>query len=120
MFATAAHQSQEGRRAKSLLSQIDDNSSKVTNYLDAATMGRFFPLYLRRSDGKLETLNAHKRKEANQPTAEQFNGAPDASGTSDYYRSVAIDEAKHMDWRRKLGSMLARELGLSDGMLPHP
>ncbi|KAL1304518.1 hypothetical protein AAFC00_003504 [Neodothiora populina] len=77
-------------------------------------MGRFLPLYVRRSDGKLETLNSHKRKEGNQPTTEQLDSSPDATGTSDYYRTVALEEAKHLDWRRKLGSMLARELGLVD------
>ncbi|GAB7350788.1 hypothetical protein MBLNU459_g1329t1 [Dothideomycetes sp. NU459] len=74
-------------------------------------MGRFFPLYVRRSDGKLETVNTHKRKEANQPTPEQLDMKPDANGTSDYYREVPMDEPKHLDWRRKLGGMLARELG---------
>jgi hypothetical protein len=77
-------------------------------------MGRFFPVYVCRSDGKLETISTHKRKESNQPTAEQLDSRPDASGTSDYYRPVRIDEPKHLDWRRKLGSMLARELGLAD------
>lgn len=77
-------------------------------------MGRFLPLYIRRSDGKVETINTHKRKEANQPTPEQLDSKPDAHGTSDYYRPVGIDEPKHLDWRRKLGSMLARELGMSD------
>ena len=57
-------------------------------------------------------MTTHKRKELNQPTAEQLDSKPDATGTSDYYRVVTIDEPKHLDWRRKLGSMLSRELGL--------
>ena len=77
-------------------------------------MARFYPLYVRRSDGKLEVIGHHKRKELNQPTPEQLNKKPDSNGISDYYREVAIDETKHLDWRRKLGGMLARELGWSD------
>lgn len=82
-------------------------------------MGRFFPLYVRRSDGLLETITTHKRKEDNQPTAEQLDSTPDATGTSDYYRTVGLDEPKHLDWRRKLGSMLSRELGLVDSGMYH-
>lgn len=85
----------------------------LTSFL-ARNMGRFLPLYVRRSDGKLETVNTHKRKELNQPTPEQLDMKADANGTSDYYREVPMDEAKHLDWRRKLGGMLARELGWSD------
>jgi hypothetical protein len=72
-------------------------------------MARFYPLYIRRSDGKLE-VTAHSRKEKNQPTDDQLDQKPDSDGVSDYYREVAPDEAKHLDWRRKLGGMLAREL----------
>ncbi|GAB7343087.1 hypothetical protein MBLNU457_1168t1 [Dothideomycetes sp. NU457] len=77
-------------------------------------MGRFYPLYLRRSDGQAEVTNHHKRKEPNEPTKEQLDATPDANGTSDYYREIPIDEPKHLDWRRKLGGMLARDLGFSD------
>lgn len=77
-------------------------------------MGRFYPLYVRRSDGKLEVAGHHKRKEFNQPLPEQLDTKPDANGVSDYYREVSIEESKHLDWRRKLGGMLARDLGASD------
>jgi len=77
-------------------------------------MGRFYPLYLRRSDGQLEVTNHHKRKEKNEPTSDQLNRKPDANGVSDYYREVSMDEQKHLDWRRKLGGLLARDLGWSD------
>lgn len=77
-------------------------------------MGQFFPLYMRRSDGKAEIINHHKRKEANQPTPEQLSKKPDNNGISDFYREVPMDESKHLDWRRKLGGMLARELGFTD------
>ncbi|KAF2143929.1 uncharacterized protein K452DRAFT_285968 [Aplosporella prunicola CBS 121167] len=73
-------------------------------------MTRFYPLYVRRSDGKLETIHARK-KEKNEPTPEQLNSTPDANGVSDYYRAIAEDEVKHLDWRRKLGMMLIREIG---------
>ena len=73
-------------------------------------MARFYPLYVRRSDGKLEVVTKSKRKEVNQPTDEQLDQKPDKHGVSDYYREVSADESKHVDWRRKLGGMLAREL----------
>ena len=73
-------------------------------------MTRFYPLYVRRSDGKVEVTAKGKRQELNQPTSEQLDQKPDKNGVSDYYREVSIDETKHLDWRRKLGGMLAREM----------
>ncbi|CZT24327.1 uncharacterized protein RCC_10050 [Ramularia collo-cygni] len=74
-------------------------------------MGRFYPLYVRRSDGRSEiACKGARKKEANQPTDEQLDQKPDRNGISDYYRQVAPDEPKHLDWRRKIGGMLAREL----------
>ncbi|KAF2716020.1 hypothetical protein K431DRAFT_279784 [Polychaeton citri CBS 116435] len=73
-------------------------------------MARFYPLYIRRSDGKLEIVSKGKRHELNQPTDEQMDQKPDKNGVSDFYREIPADEAKHVDWRRKLGGMLAREL----------
>lgn len=79
--------------------------------LPPPTMGRFYPLYVRRSDGKTEIVSkGQRKKEANQPTEEQLDQRPDRNGTSDFYREVAPDEPKHLDWRRKIGGMLAREL----------
>ena len=73
-------------------------------------MARFYPIYARRSDGKLEIVGKGKRTETNQPTAEQLDQKPDRNGVSDYYREVHPEETKHLDWRRKLGGMLAREM----------
>ncbi len=77
-------------------------------------MARFYPLYVRRSDGRTEIVSKSKRREPNKPTDEQLDQKPDKNGTSDYYREVGIDESKHLDWRRKLGGMLARELDWKD------
>ncbi|KAK4494331.1 hypothetical protein PRZ48_014629 [Zasmidium cellare] len=77
-------------------------------------MARFYPLYVRRSDGKIEIIVKGKRKELNQPTEDQLDQRPDKDGVSDFYREVALEEPKHMDWRRKLGGMLARELNWKD------
>lgn len=74
-------------------------------------MGRFYPLYVRRSDGKAEIISkGQRKKEVNQPTDEQLDQRPDKNGISDFYREVAPEEPKHLDWRRKIGGMLAREL----------
>ncbi|KAJ9644615.1 hypothetical protein H2199_003578 [Coniosporium tulheliwenetii] len=76
-------------------------------------MTRFFPLYVRRSDGKLE-IAAKGKREPNQPLPAQLDQTPDSKGICDYYREICVDEVKHLDWRRKLGGMLVRELGGQD------
>ena len=73
-------------------------------------MPSFFPLYVRRSDGKTETVSKRK-SESNGPTQEQLDRKADSNGISDFYREVAEEEIKHQDWRRKLGWMLIREIG---------
>ena len=77
-------------------------------------MTLFYVLYVRRSDGKLETLSSKSQKEKNEPTLEQLDQTPNAQGVSDYYRPIAEDEPKYIDWRRKLGGMLAREIAGKD------
>lgn len=77
-------------------------------------MARFHPIYVARSDGKKEILAKGKLREPNQPTDTQLDQRPDKNGVSDFYREVAPDEIKHLDWRRKLGGMLVRELGWKD------
>ncbi|KAK5115623.1 hypothetical protein LTR85_009794 [Meristemomyces frigidus] len=77
-------------------------------------MARFYPLYVRRSDGRLEIVAKGKRNEHNEPTTEQLDQKPDKHGISDFYREVSLDEMKSLDWRRKLGGMLARELEWKD------
>lgn len=85
-------------------------------------MARFYPLYVRRSDGKVQIIVKGKLKELNEPTEEQLDQKPDKNGVSDFYREVGIDEIKSLDWRRKLGGLLARELDPKDkpgqGMYP--
>lgn len=77
-------------------------------------MARFYPVYARRSDGKQEVVGKGRRKEMNQPTDDQLDQKPDKNGIADFYREVLPDEQKHIDWRRKLGGMLARELQAQD------
>jgi hypothetical protein len=74
-------------------------------------MGRFYPLYIRRSDGVLEVTARHGKREKNEPTPEQLDPSPDSKGVSDYYRLMSVNDAKYIDWRKKLGGMLIRELG---------
>ena len=90
-------------------------SASSAHVIPSAEMGRFYPLYIRRSDGKLEIVSrTTKRKERNEPTPEQLDQKPDKHGVADYYREVPLDEVKSLDWRRKLGGMLARELAWKD------
>ncbi|KAK1821233.1 hypothetical protein LTR12_004290 [Friedmanniomyces endolithicus] len=73
-------------------------------------MARFKPIYIRRSDGKLELMVKGKRRETNAPTPDQLNTTADKYGVSDFYREVGVDEMKSLDWRRKLGVLIAREM----------
>lgn len=75
-------------------------------------MARFYPLYVRRSDGRLEVTEKSGQRETNAPTDEQLDQQPDRNGVADFYKEVTPSEAKHMDWRRKLGVLLAREMGV--------
>ncbi|KAK7527109.1 transcription-silencing protein Clr2-domain-containing protein [Phyllosticta citriasiana] len=75
-------------------------------------MTPYWPIYIRRSDGKSE-LSGGKKREKNEPTPEQLDDKPNANGISDFYRPILENEAKHLDWRRKLGGMLLRELSQS-------
>lgn len=81
-------------------------------------MARFYPLYVRRSDGVLETVGKNKKREKNEPLPEQLDAKPDSKGVSDYYRPLSRDDAKHLDWRRKLGGMLIREIGTKENLTP--
>lgn len=62
----------------------------------------------------MDIKTKHKSTERNEPTPEQLDRTADANGITDFYREVDLDEQKHLDWRRKLGGMLARDLGYSD------
>lgn len=74
-------------------------------------MAPYLPLYVTRSDGKLEVLTKSRKKELNAPSDDQLNNKPDAKGNVDYFKEVEVGDAKEVDWRRKLGGMLIREIG---------
>ncbi|KAI4261275.1 MAG: hypothetical protein L6R42_003523 [Xanthoria sp. 1 TBL-2021] len=74
-------------------------------------MAPYRPIYLTRSDGKLEILSKSRKKESNAPTADQLDSRPDAKGNTDYFKELELGDAKEVDWRRKLGGMLIREIG---------
>lgn len=75
-------------------------------------MAPYFPLYISRSDGRLETLSVKsKKKESNAPSEAQLNANREVNGKKDFYKSIEVGDAKEVDWRRKLGGMLMREIG---------
>jgi hypothetical protein len=74
-------------------------------------MTLFTVIYCRRSDGKLDIVNKSKARERNEPTKDQLDPKPNAKGVSDYYRPLAMQDSKHLDWRRKLAGMLVKEIG---------
>ncbi|KAK5108985.1 hypothetical protein LTR62_007619 [Meristemomyces frigidus] len=77
-------------------------------------MARFKPIYIRRSDGKSAVISRGGHREPNEPLPDQLDTTPDRHGVADFYREVGPEDAKSLDWRRKLGGMLARELGLGE------
>ena len=68
-------------------------------------------MYFQKSDGKLDIINKKKKKEPNAPTPSQMDSTPDAKGIVDFYRLVEIGDEKEVEWRRKLGGMMKREIG---------
>jgi hypothetical protein len=70
----------------------------------------FCSIYPRVSDGH-EVVSQKGIQIRNAPTAQQLDRTPNAEGQSDYYRVIEKDEQKHVDWRKKLGGMLLREIG---------
>ena len=77
-------------------------------------MAPYFPLYITRSDGKTEILTKTRKKEPNTPTDDQLDSRPDTKGIVDYFKELEVGDAKEVDWRRKLGGMLIREIGGQD------
>ncbi|KAI9662732.1 MAG: hypothetical protein M1831_002775 [Alyxoria varia] len=70
-----------------------------------------YPIYLRRSDGKREVPISSTSKELNEPKPYQLDATPNTKGFVDCYRLCKPENVKSIDWRRKLGAMLAREVG---------
>lgn len=78
-------------------------------------MAPFIPIFLSRSDGRLETTSLKsKKKEPNAPSAAQLNPNREVNGNRDYYKSIEVGDTKEVDWRRKLGGMLMKEIGDKD------
>lgn len=70
----------------------------------------FYPIFASKSDG-LDVVNQKGSVVRNGPTQEQLDRSPNAQGQCDYYRLIEKDDPKHIDWRKKLGGMLLREIG---------
>lgn len=71
---------------------------------------QFWPVFPRKSDGQ-EAVQQKGLMIKNGPNAQQLDRTPNAQGIADYYRLLDKDEPKHVDWRKKLGGMLLREIG---------
>lgn len=89
----------------------------------AATMAQpltpFYPIFPCKSDGQ-DVVNQKGAPLRNGPTEEQLDRTPNEQGQSDYYRLIDKDEPKHIDWRKKLGGMLLREIGGKQHEGGHP
>jgi hypothetical protein len=73
-------------------------------------MTQFWPIFATKSDGQ-HIVNQKGRPMRNGPTEEQLNQTANDQGQRDFYRLIEKDDPKHMDWRKKLGGMLLREIG---------
>lgn len=73
-------------------------------------MAPFYPLFVRRSDGKLSVRSRTGPVEANEPLPAQLDQKPNPQGVCDFYRECQDGDVKEVDWRRKLGGMLIREI----------
>jgi hypothetical protein len=73
-------------------------------------MTQFWPIFANRSDG-LDMINQKNKPLRNAPTQDQLNKKPNDQGQCDFYRLIEKDDPKHIDWRKKLGGMLLREIG---------
>jgi hypothetical protein len=74
-------------------------------------MAPFYPLYVRRSDGKIAINTSSVKNDPNQPVGTALDAKPNAKGIVDFYRPCPVDGEKEIDWRRKLAGMLMREIG---------
>lgn len=70
----------------------------------------FYPIFASKSDGH-DIVNQKGSVLRNGPSQEQLDRSPNAQGQCDYYRLIEKDDPKHIDWRKKLGGMLLREIG---------
>jgi hypothetical protein len=73
-------------------------------------MNQFQFVFTVKSDG-LGIVNLKGRPLRNGPSEDQLNDKPNAQGQKDYYREIPDNDPKHIDWRKKLGGMLLREVG---------
>ncbi|KAF2703559.1 hypothetical protein K504DRAFT_391996 [Pleomassaria siparia CBS 279.74] len=78
--------------------------------MNQPVLTQFWPIFPTKSDGK-EVVNIRGDIQRNGPSQEQLDKTPNDQGQCDYYRQIEEDEPKHVDWRKKLGGMLLREIG---------
>ncbi|KAI9787240.1 MAG: hypothetical protein M1839_003478 [Geoglossum umbratile] len=77
-------------------------------------MPTYFKIHVLRSDGMLEVATSSGRPLPNRPTDGQLDKTPNAKGVIDFYKKVNVNDAKETDWRKKLGGMLAKQLGQAE------
>ena len=68
-------------------------------------------LFIARSDGKQEIISTKGGTLNNGPTAKQLSKVQGQNGSSGYYQAVEHSDSKSVEWRRKLGGLLMREVG---------
>lgn len=68
-------------------------------------------VYISRSDGALSTITGKaKKKEDNGPTSTQLQKTKAEKGVFSWYQELPIGDPKNLDWRRKLGGLLVKEV----------
>ncbi len=74
----------------------------------------FTPIYAGRSDGETEIRTKKHGKEFNGPSNDQLNKV---ENPDDYYETLDVDHPLALEWKRILGGLLQKELGVTSG---HP
>jgi hypothetical protein len=82
-------------------------------------MTQFKVLYALRTDGLTETRLKNGKTETNEPTLDQLStdlktDPKTGARIQDYYRLLKEGDAKHNDWRIKLGAMYAKYCGTEE------
>ncbi|KAI9772463.1 MAG: hypothetical protein M1840_000666 [Geoglossum simile] len=74
----------------------------------------YYKIHVLRSDGRLEITTSSGRPQPNRPLDSQLDKTPNTKGVIDFYKKVNVNDAKETDWRKKLGGMLAKQLGQAE------
>src|SRR2546421_10444811 len=77
-------------------------------------MPDFHAIHQYRSDGVLAISGGPGGTQKNRPTDDQLKKTKDASGITRCYTKINHGNQKDVEWRKKLGGMLAKEIAVDE------